>query len=464
MKTNVPNISTRRAIWSIDEHVLAALDAETQVRLIAEQAMAASAGPAAAAAAAAQQESRGGDVAIIRLSGVITPWGSMLMSLLGFGGGGLEGFRYALRRALADGDVGGIVLEIDSPGGLVDLVPETAAEIREARGTKPIVAIANTMACSAAYYLASQADEVAVTPSGMMGSIGVVIRHADLSGRYEQMGVKTTLIYAGKHKVDGNPYEPLSDQAREGYQAEVDTIQEGFLAAVATGRGVDVATVRENFGEGAIFLAEDAVAAGLADKVATLDDVVAELGGQLEEEDGAGMSASHGVAFGVADHEAAELHAIPFRKTATDDEAKFEGGEFEKLITGSAAEIERKMREYSAWEDAAVDSPKPKNAFKFGHHLVGADGNVGAASVGACRNVIQVLNGARGGTKIPSSDRQGVYDHAAKHLRDAGVDPAPLKSQSKSARRRQRRREAAAGGQSMPSAEGSRRALDVLLG
>jgi hypothetical protein len=122
-----------------------------------------------------------------------------------------------------------------------------------------------------------------------------------------------------------------------------------------------------------------------------------------------------------------EAHAIPTHHTATSDES-WDGPANEGRIKGTAEQIDKAMREFSAWEDSARQSPKPKSAFKFGHHLVDDEGKVGAADIRACQNGIGVLNGARGGTKIPTEDRQGVYDHLAAHLRDAGKTPTPLKS------------------------------------
>lgn len=458
------HLNSRRAAWSIDEQALAWLDAETHARLLAEQS-AAAAQPSSAAAATGNAESKG-SIAIISLRGMITPRPSGLLALLGFGGGGLEGFRRALRQALTDEEVGLIVLNIDSPGGLVDLVPETAAEVREARGAKPIVAVANTMAASAAYYLASQADEVVVTPSGMVGSIGVVIRHDDLSGRMEQLGVKTTLIHAGQYKVEGNPFEPLSKEAKQALQGDVDELYGMFVADVAAGRNVDEKSVREGFGQGRVVLAQEAVSMGLADKVASLEETIAELGGRVDEEGPAFSSQRPGGLLGEGEHSGAEAHAIPSHHTSTDDTDAFHGAEFKRRIQGSSAQVDSKMREFSAWESEEYSRPKPKVAFKFGHHMVSEQGDVGAASVQACLNGIEVLNGARGGTKIPSSDRQGVYDHLARHLRDAGKQPPPLKrsgeGKSSSARRRERRQETATRKREL-TPEQHRRALDAKL-
>ena len=218
-------------------------------------------------------------VAVVSLRGAISPRSSFLMALFGGGSGSLAQFVTDLSGAAADDEVKSIIIDIDSPGGIVDQVPETAAkmrEIREASG-KPIVAIANTMACSAAYWLASQADEVVVTPSGELGSIGVYSLHRDVSVAAEQAGIKHTLIHAGKYKVEGNPYEPLSDEALSAEQDVVDDYYGMFISDVATGRGVKAKDVREGYGEGRSLTAERAVKAGLADRVATLPDTVSRL-------------------------------------------------------------------------------------------------------------------------------------------------------------------------------------------
>lgn len=231
------------------------------------------------AAAASRRGSMGaqGAVAVLPIWGIIAPRAAAFESVSSPGGTGVDAFTQAFRAALADPAVGSILLEIDSPGGQVGQVPELAAEIRAARGKKPIVALANGMAASAAYWLASQADEVVVTPSGKVGSIGVYLAHEDVSAALEQEGVKVTLISAGKFKTEGNPFEPLSADALEAFQADVDAFYGMFVADVAKGRGVDVGAVSGGFGEGRMVMAHQAVASGLADRVATFDETVARM-------------------------------------------------------------------------------------------------------------------------------------------------------------------------------------------
>ena len=218
----------------------------------------------------------GGDVAVITLYGVIMPRATLFSQISG--GVGLTSFQAQLQAALADNAVSAILLDIDSPGGNVALVPETAAMIRNARGQgKPIVALADTMAASAAYYIAAQADEVVVTPSGEVGSIGVIAVHQDISRALDAAGITTTMITYGENKANGYPYEPLSDAAEAEIQASVDDFGRMFDADVAKGRGVTAAQVHAKWGQGLMFGAQQAVDLGLADRVGSFDETITRL-------------------------------------------------------------------------------------------------------------------------------------------------------------------------------------------
>jgi signal peptide peptidase SppA len=156
-------------------------------------------------------------------------------------------------------------------------VPELAEEIRSARGKKPIIAVSNASMASAAYWIGSAASELVVTPSGQVGSIGVFSIHEDHSKQLAEEGVAVTLIRAGKYKTEGNPFEPLSDEARAAVQGEVDRYYSLFTRDVAKGRRVDVEAVRNGFGQGRMVNAQDALKLGMVDRVATLDDVLSEV-------------------------------------------------------------------------------------------------------------------------------------------------------------------------------------------
>ncbi|HLI51912.1 MAG TPA: S49 family peptidase [Thermomicrobiaceae bacterium] len=216
-----------------------------------------------------------GSVAILPLYGTI---GQRMNLMSEFSGGtSTEQFATAFRQALADDSVGSIVIDVDSPGGTISGVPELASEIQAARGQKPIVAVANSLAASAAYWIASQADELVVTPSGEVGSIGVFAAHQDVSEMLANLGTRVSLISAGKFKTEGNPYEPLSDDARAAIQASVDDYYQMFATAVAKGRGVSKGDVTGGFGEGRIVGAKQALSLGMADRVATLRETIARL-------------------------------------------------------------------------------------------------------------------------------------------------------------------------------------------
>lgn len=220
--------------------------------------------------------SRQGSVAVIPIYGVLVPRADMFTQMSG--GTSVERLRATLREAVADPDVSQILLNVDSPGGQTDLIQEFAADIRAARQKKPVTAVANTKAASAAYHLASQADELVVTPSGHVGSIGVFAAHDDVSAMQEKLGVKTTLVSAGKYKTEASPYEPLSDEARAHIQELVDEHYATFTADVAKGRKVSVETVRNGFGEGRMLSAKQALKEGMVDRIDTLEATLRRLG------------------------------------------------------------------------------------------------------------------------------------------------------------------------------------------
>jgi capsid assembly protease len=216
-----------------------------------------------------------GDIAVVNVSGFITQKPSIFTLL--FGGTATEDLVATVRAAMAEPSIGAVVLSVDSPGGVVFGVPEAAAALRGLRGPKPFIAVSNPFAASAAYYLAAQADDVVALPSSMTGSIGVIVVHVDESKALEREGLVVTEITHGKRKAEGSSLKPLSDDARESIQRRVDYYGALFEADVAKGRGVSPATVRAKYGEGAVFTAGDALAAGLVDRVATMDEVLGRL-------------------------------------------------------------------------------------------------------------------------------------------------------------------------------------------
>jgi capsid assembly protease len=180
-----------------------------------------------------------------------------------------------LDAALASPEVAAILLDIDSPGGESSGVFDLADRIRAATQVKPVWAVANDMAFSAAYALASAASKVFVSRTGGVGSIGVIAMHADQSVKDAQDGVRYTAVFAGDRKNDLNPHQPISDQAHAQLQAEVDRIYGLFVETVAQHRGLDPSAVRDT--EAGLFFGQAAVGIGLADVIGTFDDALAQL-------------------------------------------------------------------------------------------------------------------------------------------------------------------------------------------
>lgn len=187
-----------------------------------------------------------------------------------------EGITAQLRDAAADPEVSAVLLDIDSPGGEATGMFSVAEQVRQLAAIKPVTAFVNDMAASAAYGIASAATEIVVSPTSILGSIGVVLTHLDRSGELEQKGVRATLIYAGKHKVDGNPFGPLSDAVQADLQTEVMKFYDQFVGLVARGRsGLTEEAIRAT--EARTFIGQDAIDRGLADRIASLDVVLSDL-------------------------------------------------------------------------------------------------------------------------------------------------------------------------------------------
>jgi signal peptide peptidase SppA len=188
-----------------------------------------------------------------------------------------EGIAAQLRAAGSDPVVRSVLLDISSPGGEAAGMAGLADLIRLVRQTKPVNAFVNDMAASAAYGIASAASEIVISPTSILGSIGVVMLHADRSGELAAQGVKPTLIFAGSHKVDGNPFEPLSDAVRADLQASVDAHYRQFLDTVAAGRGRKLTADMARATEARTFIGTEAIRLGLADRIASFDEVLASL-------------------------------------------------------------------------------------------------------------------------------------------------------------------------------------------
>jgi len=187
-----------------------------------------------------------------------------------------------LRALVADPMVKHIVLNVNSGGGSVNGAFDFADAVYAAREVKPVTAIVDEHAYSAAYAIASAADRVVLPRTGGAGSIGVIARHVDQSAALEKEGIKVTAIYAGERKNDFDPSQPLSAEARANIQAQVDDTYKLFVDTVARNRGIDPEAVRNT--EAGTFQGAQAVDKGLADAVMTPAEALAEIYASLSDE------------------------------------------------------------------------------------------------------------------------------------------------------------------------------------
>jgi len=232
------------------------------------------------------QRPAGPRIAVIPVQGVLALHPQSL-------GASVEEIDQDITAALADPRVDGILLDMDSPGGTVPGIPELGAKILAGRAVKPIVALANGLAASAAYWLASAAHEIIVTPSGEVGSIGVYMLHEDWSKNLDQEGIAITAISAGKYKTEGAPWAPLSAEAEANMRERVDEVYGWFIKAVAMGRKAESQkAVREGYGQGRVLGAVQAVKANLADRIGTFDDAVGRVAARVERTMGSQTGAS----------------------------------------------------------------------------------------------------------------------------------------------------------------------------
>jgi signal peptide peptidase SppA len=214
-------------------------------------------------------------IAVVGLYGPLTPrsvsyYGRIVSP-------GMDAFRAQMLQAGANPEIAAVVIDVNSPGGTWAGTPETAQVVRQVAEQKPVVAMVDTLCASAAYFIASQAGQIVATPSGEVGSIGVMGVHIDLSKALEEAGIKATVFRSRASKGSMLPYEPLTEETKAAVQASVDAADAEFLKAVAQGRKMSVADVRrlvDENGLGRAIDARQAMKLGLVDRVATMGELL----------------------------------------------------------------------------------------------------------------------------------------------------------------------------------------------
>jgi signal peptide peptidase SppA len=218
--------------------------------------------------------SQSGNVAVISINGALVNNDSWMNEYRGVTG--YPEIRAALIYAATKPGVGAIVLDINSGGGSVAGVSDTSDLISTIdKKMMPVYAHSDGGVMSAAYWLASSARSLSVGKVAESGSIGVLMVHKEMSKMLKDEGVTATVLRAGEFKALGNPYEALSDKAKVELQGQLDVMYEMFVTHVADARGVTYASADKKMAQGRVFIGEQAVTAGLVDKVSTFDAVVA---------------------------------------------------------------------------------------------------------------------------------------------------------------------------------------------
>lgn len=202
-------------------------------------------------------------IAIIPVSGTLV---SKMATLRPYSGmTGYNGIVTRVMQAVSDPSVEGILLDMDTPGGMVAGAFDAADMIARLRTEKPIWSLANDMHCSAGQLLASACSRRLVTQTARAGSIGVLMAHNDYSGQLQQIGVDVTLIYSGSHKVDGNPYEKLPENIRADYQSKIDGLRRQFAQKVSEYTGMSIDAVLAT--EAAVYAGQESIDIGLTDEL-----------------------------------------------------------------------------------------------------------------------------------------------------------------------------------------------------
>jgi signal peptide peptidase SppA len=188
-----------------------------------------------------------------------------------FGVTGYDDIQEGLVQAVADPKVKSILLEVDSPGGHVAGVVDAAEFISKVAKVKPMVTFTSGMMASAGLWLGATTGNVVTSKTAEIGSVGVLTVHVDRTKQHADNGLKVTVIRAGKNKARANSYEALTDDAREQIQAQADHIEGIFIQHLAEHLGVPLKNAKAQFGEGKLFIGQQAVDAGLAHLVSNFD-------------------------------------------------------------------------------------------------------------------------------------------------------------------------------------------------
>lgn len=212
-------------------------------------------------------------VGIVKITGPLVSGSAGFMRL--FGLTGYDDVRQAVNELVSQKNVKSIILHVGSPGGMATGCGDCAAHIKAAAKIKPIMTFSDSGMTSAAYWLGSSASKILAGPTSVLGSVGVLITAVSVKRANDQAGVDKKVIRIGEHKAPYTPDEEIGEAAIKHLTTQGEEIYSVFRAAIASNLGMDEATFDKTVGRGREFMGAKAVEAGLAHKLATLDEAVA---------------------------------------------------------------------------------------------------------------------------------------------------------------------------------------------
>ncbi|WP_193323357.1 S49 family peptidase [Erwinia endophytica] len=308
-------------------------------------------------------------IAIVPVSGTLVSRSSSLRPYSGMTG--YNGIVTRLEQAVSDPGVDGILMDFDTPGGMVAGAFDCADMIARLRTDKPIWSLSNDMSCSAGQLLASACSRRLVTQTARTGSIGVVMAHSNYSGALETEGVEITLIYSGKHKTDGNPFQSLPKSVRQQLQSSIDATRQMFAEKVSLYTGLGLQSVLDT--EAAVYCGGEAIDIGLADELVINTDALQVMREFLNTKSKTGVNMSLTLPAQVATTTTAGAENIQENQETTaatttidaDSIAKAAALAENERIMGILGCDEAKGRESQAMALASTPGMTPENAVRI---------------------------------------------------------------------------------------------------
>ena len=358
------------------------------------------------------------NVATIPIMGTIIPRADEFDKVSGLLS--MEEIAQDFKEAVENDEIGAIILAFDSPGGTAAGTAELAQLIFEARGTKPIIAQVTDMAASAAFWVASAADEVVNTTTGVLGSVGVIASFLDTSEAMAQRGIHRIDIVSSR--APKKRADITTEEGRAIVQEELDVLEAAFVDALALYRGVTEKTVVKQFGQGGVVIGREAVKAGLADRIATFEQTHARLERRLHGNSGRSATVFAGLSplpprpsqIAAACYDAGLLPRLAFTPAGSGLEADYHVVRSLRLgVDASDALAALEPKPDAAKASVKDDPPSPRGAEKKEDKMPEVKAADPQEILKAERERVATIRGLAADTDFPSERINALIDEGA---------------------------------------------------